>query len=466
VHKFLNTFLSATAAAAMIVLAAGTTHFGRAQSAPAKKNYKDNTEADLYGKVIKDAQAKDWKQAVADLDGWKQKYPGSDFKDDREVYYIQAYAGLAQYGKVVDTAGPLIDRDLAKIFDDPKYGPGQQLTVLGTTVQAIAQAPNPTPEELAIGDKAAHALMDYNTKPEGASDADWAKARDQMQTMAKGVLLYMATKPGADAMQKKDYPAAEAAFAKALQQFPDSGQTAYQLGAAEVAQQATNPAKVSAGIYEIARGVALDPAKGGIADPKTRAAVEAYLTKIYNRLHGSDEGLDQLKQQALASPMPPAGFHIKTTTEIDAEKEAEFEKSNPQLSMWMKIKGALTDTNGEQYFDSSLKNAAVPKLKGILVDAKPACKPTELLVAVPLPDAKAPYTAEISLKLLDADNKPQPLTGKPEVNSEFQWEGVPSAFAKEPFLLTMDTDKTKLEGLKVTPCTAAAPVRRPVPKKQ
>ena len=327
---------------------------------------------------------------------------------------------------IVDTAGALIDRDLAKVFDDPKYGPGQQLTVLGTAVQAIAQMPNPTPEQLAIGDKAAHVLMDYNTKPEGASDADWAKARDQMQTMAKGVLLYVATKPGADAMQKKDYPAAEAAFAKALQQFPDSGQTAYQLGAAEVAQQATSPNKVSAGIYEIARGASLDPAKGGIADPKARAAVDAYLTKIYTRLHGSNEGLDQLKEQVKASPLPPADFKVKTATEIAAEKEAEFEKSNPQLSMWMKIKGALTDTNGDQYFDSSMKDAEVPKLKGILVEAKPACKPKELLVAVPLPDAKAPYPAEISLKLVDEDGKPEALTGKPDVNAEFQWQGVPS----------------------------------------
>ena len=46
-------FLSAAAAVTMIVLAAGTTHFGRAQNAPAaKKNYKDNAEADLYNKVI------------------------------------------------------------------------------------------------------------------------------------------------------------------------------------------------------------------------------------------------------------------------------------------------------------------------------------------------------------------------------------------------------------------------------
>ena len=29
-------------------------------------------------------------KALADLETWKQKYPNSDFKDDREVYYIAA----------------------------------------------------------------------------------------------------------------------------------------------------------------------------------------------------------------------------------------------------------------------------------------------------------------------------------------------------------------------------------------
>jgi len=95
----------------------------------------------------------------------------------------------------------------------------------------------------------------------------------------------------------------------------------------------------------------------------------------------------------------------------------------------------------------------VPKLKGTLVEAKPACRSKELLVA--LSDAKNP---EVTLKLDAA------LTGKPETGTEIQWEAVPSAFSKEPFMLTMDTEKAKIEGLKVTPC--APPVRRGAAKKK
>jgi len=67
---------------------------------------------------------------------------------------------------------------------------------------------------------------------------------------------------------------------------------------------------------------------------------------------------------------------------------------------------------------------------------------------------------EVALKL------DTPLTGKAEVGAEIQWdEGVPSAFAKDPFLLTMDVAKAKIENLKTSPC-APAPVKKAAPKKK
>src|SRR5581483_6765082 len=123
---------------------------------------------------------------------------------------------------------------------------------------------------------------------------------------AKGTLMYVAMKPGADAEQKKDYAAAEQAYTKALQQYPDSGDIAYRLGSVLISEK--NPDKFPQAIYEIARAVAMDPAKGGLP-AQTRPQVDAYLNKIYTQYHGADdEGLKQLKQLALTSPTPPAGF--------------------------------------------------------------------------------------------------------------------------------------------------------------
>ena len=58
------------------------------------------------------------------------------------------------------------------------------------------------------------------------------------------------------------------------------------------------------------------------------------------------------------------------------------------------------------------------------------------------------------------------LTGKPQTGSEIEWEGVPSAFSREPFMLTMDTEKDKIQGLKEERCgPAAPPTRKGVAKK-
>lgn len=434
---------------------------GLAPTAPAQKKVKDQGEYDIFNQVNVDIQANNFAKAVTDLDTWKQKYPGSDFKDDRSVLYVQVYAGSNQFAKAIDEAGLLIAKGLTTVLNDPKTGPSQQLKVLYTAAAVIAQVSAPTADELAIGAKAAQQLLDYNTKPEGASDAAWATARVQLQAAAKGALLYIAMRPGVDAAARKDWPAAEAAFLAAQQQFPDSSQVAYQLGRSDLAQQAANPAKVSLGMYEIARAVSIDPAKSDFADANARTQIDTYLKKVYTQYHGADDGLDQLKQQAVAAPVPPAGFHILSATEILNNKQKEFEAKYPDLALWMSIKAQLADTNGQQYFDTQLKDVAVPKLKGILVDAKPACHSKELLVAVPLPDAKPPFVAEIALKL-DA-----PLTGKADQNVELTWtDGQPSAFAKDPFLLTIDVAKTKIvDGLKVTPC-APPVVHHPVVRKK
>jgi len=194
-------------------------------------------------------------------------------------------------------------------------------------------------------------------------------------------------------------------------------------------------------------------------------ALNNYLENAYKSYHGDLEGLDQLKAAAKASPLPPADLKIETGTAIAARKQAEFEQSNPQLALWMKIKGALMDTNGTTYFDNELKDSGVPQMKGTLIEGKPACRSKELLVGIPLPDQQGSPVAEISLKLVDAEGKPAALAGKPEAGETIQWTGVPRVFSKDPFMLTMEVDKAKLENVKTTPC-AAAPAKKAVSKKK
>jgi len=87
-------------------------------------------------------------------------------------------------------------------------------------------------------------------------------------------------------------------------------------------------------------------------------------------------------------------------------------------------------------------------LKGKLVQQKPALKPKELVLSM---DEDKP---QVTLKL------EKPLPGKAEAGTELQFEGVPSEFTKDPFMLTFTVDsKDKIEGW---PAQAAPPPAKKV----
>jgi len=450
--------IAAVAALGAVVLT-GTAQQPAAQT---EKKYKDQGEYDIYNEVTKDVVANNFTKAITDLDAWKQKYPESDYKDDRTLLYISAYNGAKQFAKAVDTASELMNRNLDTVFSDPKTGPGNVVKVLFNATVAVQQVPNPTAEQLAVGEKAARQLLDYNKKPEGVSDADWATARTQLQAAAKQALLFIAVAPGNAALAKNpaDCPTAETAFAKAVQDYPDQSFLSYNLGRAYNCDARANPPKAPEvapkAIYEFVRAAVLDPSLGKTTDAKK---ITDYANSAYTTYHGGEDGLAELKEKVKGSPLPPDGFTIETAAAVASRKENEFKEKFPQLALWLGIKAQLADAaNGSQYFEGQLKNAAVPPLKGTLVEGKPACRSKELLVAVPLPDQQGAPQAEITLKL-DA-----PLTGKAEPG-EIQWEGVPAAFTQSPFMLTMETEKAKIQGLKTSPC-AAAPVKKAAPKKK
>jgi hypothetical protein len=186
-----------------------------------------------------------------------------------------------------------------------------------------------------------------------------------------------------------------------------------------------------------------------------RKSAENSLVKGYNTFHGADEpGLKELRTLAVTQPMPPAGFKILDKNEIAAANQAKFAADNPQLALWKNIKDQLT-AGGDQYFNDQLKGTAPPKLRGKLVSTKPAIRPKELVL-----DLDGGDTPEVTLKL------ETPLPGKADKGTELQFEGVPSAFTKDPFMLTFDVaSKDKIDGW---PAQAPPPVKKraPVRKKQ
>jgi hypothetical protein len=426
-----------------------------------QRTTKDQGETDIYGAVMKDLASRNYAKAITDDDTWVQKYPDSQFKDVQQFAYEQAYGGMnpPNDAKALEVANGLLDKNMAEAF------PGETQTPLALYFQAVKSArrvQNPTPDQLAIGDKAAHKLVDYaNTyfsdanKPAQVAAADWTNAHKQVEDAATEYLYYETILPAEQARIKKDWPAAEAGYLKALQTYPDKTYLVYWLGVA--INNEKDPKKMPQAAWEFTRAATIDPTLGG-TQQNSKAIVD-YAKKYYSNLHGNADGYDDFAAKTKTSLTPPADF---TIVNVDAQKAEAINKWNDEhkeAATWAALKGSLTAPDGAAYFDSNMKDAAFPAMKGTLVEAVPACRPKTLLVSVPSFDNATP-PPEITLKFTTA------LTGKPETGGEINFaEGVSKTFTQSPLMVTMEVDKDKIEGLKMTPC-AAAPARKGVTKKK
>jgi len=389
--------------------------------APEKQWQGGQAEYNLYQEVTK---APDAAKRLSALDAWKEKFPASNFKQERLVTYLATYQQLNQPAKMVETAKEILAQD-----------PKEINALMWLAYFTVAQPP--TPDSLATGEKAAQGLLNAE-KPAAVPEAAWGKVKADFTAVGHNTLAFVA-------IQKKQLDAAEQEYTKTLQSITtppcQSGIPAcasllqagvdWALANAVIAQK--KPERYPEAIFYLARAASLT-GPGALPNDSKKTA-DAALVKIYTTFHGQDEaGLKELRALAVSQPMPPAGFKIKAKHEVEAENEEKFAKDNPQLALWKKIKDALVAENGAQYWES-LKGTAPPKMKGKLVSQKPALKPKELVLSM---DEDKP---QVTLKLEN------PLPGKAEAGTELQFEGVPSEFTKDPFMLTFTVDsKDKIEG--------------------
>ena len=143
-----------------------------------------------------------------------------------------------------------------------------------------------------------------------------------------------------------------------------------------------NQKKDDQAIWLFARAVAMDPT----IDASMKAPdVTKFVTGYYRNLHGGDDGLDQILQQAKNSAHPARRIPRESAQAIAEAKQKRVRNQPSRYRSLMKLKATLTSEGGPQYFDSGMKGAQVPELTGTVLEGK--CRGKELLVAVPLPDA-------------------------------------------------------------------------------
>ncbi|HBY64045.1 MAG TPA: hypothetical protein DEH78_29840 [Solibacterales bacterium] len=401
-----------------------------------QKNYKDRAEYDLFSSILKEQNAT---QKLALLDQWKQKYSETEFQDDRLRLYLDTYRALNQGAKVLETAKAMVARD-------PKDGTG--LLWINIMTPALGDT---SADALNTGEQGARSLIQNidaifgaDKKPQGVTDDQWSKEKNNVRAIAHTTLGWVN-------WQRKSLEEAEKAFVEVLGITPTNGQVSYWLGTAIVQQK--KPEKQASALYHFARAAAYDGP--GALDPNTRKQVMAYLEKAYSNFHGDKSGLDEIVTRAKTEPLPPADFKIMSAVEIAIIKEEEFKKSNPQLAMWMGVKKELAGPNGPSYFEGSIKGAGLPKFKGKVISMKPAARPKEVVVGIA--DAATP---EVTLVFEN------PLGSKADPGTEIEFEGVPTAFSADPFMLTMEVEREKLSGWPAAAAPAPASKKKGGGKKK
>ena len=393
-----------------------------AQPAAAAKNWKDRAEYDLAQEVGK-AQGQ---KKIELLDQWKQKYPDSDFKLDRVGIYISTYQAMNKPKEMYESSKEFIALD-------PK-----NITVISyITSLAIGQ------NEPDQAEKAANQLLgmlpetfDPSKKPAAVTDEAFKTQRTQLEALANST-LYALVKA------KKDPVLTEAYIRKSLATNPVNGSMSFDMGTAILQQKKVE--RYPEAFWHFARGASLT-GSGALPDASKKQALD-YITKIYTNYKGSKKGLDTLISSAMVNPFPPEKFSIMTDAEELGVAEEELKKTNPQLALWIAVKKALIGPEGDQYFKDSVKESAVPPMKGKVISHKPALKPKEIVVAVA--DATTP---EITIIIAEGGSLP----GKADPGTEIEFESVAKSLVKDPFMMTVEVEPGKIKGWP-TPIPAAAP---------
>jgi tetratricopeptide (TPR) repeat protein len=408
--------------------------FGQAtapsSSAP-QKNWKDRAEYDLFDAITKDNNPK---TKLEKLQQWVKQYPQTDYMTERRSLLLATYYQLGMAKEAVEVAKQVL-------ADDPNNFSALFITVSFT--QALG-GPNPTSDVLDQGEKGAKALLGILDKtPPNFTEEQWKTQKPQIEALAHATLGWVA-------QQKKAWQAAEAEFQKTLQLNPNDGQVDYSMGTAIASEK--DLAKMPTALFYFARAATYEGPGALSAADRQRAL--AYVQRAYKGFHGSDEGFNNLIAAAKSSALPPADFQIRNATEIAEEqqkKAAEDAAKNPQLTLWKNVKAELTGPDGANYFNSSMKEAQVPMLKGKVVKLEPENRPKTLIMA--LEDGTTP---DATLKFEMA------LPGKVEAGTDLSFEGVPQSYTASPFMVVFNVEPEKLHGWTGK---NAPPVRRAATKK-
>jgi tetratricopeptide (TPR) repeat protein len=377
---------------------------------------KDPAEYNAYVGAI---QQKDPAAQISGLEAFLTQYPNSVMKPQALEILMGAYQQKGD-PKVMDAAKRLLVVNPDNI---------KALVVLAFSERA-------TQKWADAEQHAQHGLevLPKWTKPDGVSDADFAKQKTQFATILDSVA-------GFSALQLKDYANAQKYLRAAVESDPNNVENVYPLAIASL-PPSTPPDEVI-GLFFVARAANL------VTDAAAKEQVKKFGRSRYIHYHGGEDGWTDLLAQTATTPLPPPGFTIKP-----APTPAEQAHNMVVATLPDKMDFATWEfvlSNGKQEDQDAVWNAIKGKavyMNGTVIKATA----TEFDIAASEDDIEA-KKADITLTF----EEKVPLRLIPKEGASLDFQGEPASYTPSPFMMVME--KGALPKPKVAP--KAAPRHKP-----
>jgi tetratricopeptide (TPR) repeat protein len=364
-------------------------------------------------------QQQDAAAKVSGLEAFLAQYPNSVMKEDALEVLMGAYTQAGNQAKVMDTANRLLTANPNNV---------RGLVLLAYNERAAQK----WADAKAHAERGLQALPNM-PKPDGASDADFAKQKDQLAALLESVA-------GFSALQLKDNATAEKDLRAAVEADPNNVENVYPLALASLT---ATPEDDVNGLFFIARAANL------VKDPAGKAQIVKFGRSKYVKYHGSDEGWNDLLTLTATAPLPPAGFSVKQyVPPTPAEQAHDLVKDKTPADLkklsfaeWELVLSAGKPEDADKVW-SVIKGVPLQMEATVL---KPG--PTELQIAASQDDIDA-KRADIVLTMTGTI----PPKLMPAEGSTLDFEGTPVSYTASPFVMTME---------KGALLTKAAPAKKP-----
>jgi TolA-binding protein len=377
-----------------------------------------------YNAYVAAYQQKDPNARISGLEAFLTQYPNSVMKSQALEILMQTYQQAGNVKKAMETAAKVVTADPCQV---------PALTLMSYVDRQASQSGDPNGKQLAAdgekyGQQGLDCLSKY-AKPEGTSDADFQKMKDQMKANFTAAV-------GWGALQDKDYKKASDALRAAVDASPDSQKDLSLVYPLALSYLGQTPPDYQNGIWFAARAAAIAP-------PANAAGLEKYARSQYIKFHSADDGWAEVLAAAKAgaaqvaikpAPTPAEQVHAMVTSKKPEEMN---------FAEWQ-----FVFTNGAQEDQDVVWNAIKGKavqMNGTIISTTP----TEFSIAGSSDDIDA-KKADITLQFADKVG----VKLIPKDGASFDFRGEPASYTPNPFMMIME------KGV-ILKAAAPAPAKKP-----